>query len=92
MLNSIAIIPSPPSPSPVFRAVSLCLGFSALFGHHTQLKHLVGHDNMAQVLCYDDRSPFMVTSRYKEDFVERERLGKGGYGAVFRVCLRANCW
>jgi hypothetical protein len=32
----------------------------------------------------------MATSRYKEDFVERERLGKGGYGAVFRVCLRGH--
>lgn len=31
-------------------------------------------------------SPFMATSRYKEDFIEREKLGKGGYGAVFRVC------
>ena len=26
------------------------------------------------------------TSRYKEEFVEIIRLGKGGFGSVFKVC------
>ena len=26
------------------------------------------------------------SSRYKEEFVEITRLGKGGFGSVFKVC------
>ena len=27
------------------------------------------------------------SSRYKEEFVEITRLGKGGFGSVFKVCM-----
>ena len=49
---------------------------------------------MSDYICSIPRKPCygtedvlnMQTSRYAQEFVEIEKIGKGGFGAVYKVC------